>query len=186
MRDETRDGRVSVGTVLIKCPQTGRAISTGIKADRSSFQCSAVFFARTHCPICATSHEWFSREAWVHELERRPGRVGRTSVNQAPARVAPGEIEGGQVELRTPARRISAALHPTASGVSRTGTASVSSVGLVNDVLGFAAHDLVAFACCFFEPRPVDLDQAAPFGSNNAVGAKLLDHLRDRCSPHAE
>jgi len=56
-----------VGTVLIKCPQTGRAISTGIEVDRRSFQCSAVFFARTHCPICATNHEWFSGEAWVQE-----------------------------------------------------------------------------------------------------------------------
>lgn len=56
-----------MGTILIKCPQTGSVISTGIKADRKSFLCSAVFFARTHCPICRTNHEWFSREAWVYE-----------------------------------------------------------------------------------------------------------------------
>ena len=56
-----------MGIVLIRCPQTGSAISTGIKADRKGFLCSAVFFARTHYPICQTNHEWFSREAWVYE-----------------------------------------------------------------------------------------------------------------------
>jgi hypothetical protein len=56
-----------VGTVMIRCPQTGRAIPTGIKADRESFRCSAVFFGRTHCSICQTNHDWFAREAWVYE-----------------------------------------------------------------------------------------------------------------------
>lgn len=53
--------------VMIKCPQTGRAIPTGIKADRESFRCSVVFVARTHCSICQTNHEWFAKEAWVYE-----------------------------------------------------------------------------------------------------------------------
>jgi hypothetical protein len=56
-----------VGIVMIKCPQTGRTIATDIKADRKSFRCSAVFFARTHCPICRIDHEWFAKEAWVYE-----------------------------------------------------------------------------------------------------------------------
>jgi hypothetical protein len=56
-----------VGIIMIKCPQTGRAIPTGIKADRESFRCSAVFFARTHCPICQTNHDWFAKEGWVYE-----------------------------------------------------------------------------------------------------------------------
>ncbi len=56
-----------MGIVMIKCPQTGSAIPTGIKADRESFQSSAVFFARTYCPICQANHEWFAREAWVYE-----------------------------------------------------------------------------------------------------------------------
>jgi hypothetical protein len=52
---------------MIKCPQTGRAILTGIKTDRESFRCSAVFFARAHCSICQTNHDWFAKEAWVYE-----------------------------------------------------------------------------------------------------------------------
>lgn len=71
-----------MGTVLIKCPQTGRAISTGIKADHKRFLGSAVFFARTHCPICATNHEWFSREAWVYEPGVERGELAATPHSQ--------------------------------------------------------------------------------------------------------
>lgn len=62
-----------MGMVMIKCPQTGRAIPTGINADRESFGHSIVFFRRTHCPICRIDHAWFAREAWVHE----PGVLAR-------------------------------------------------------------------------------------------------------------
>jgi hypothetical protein len=60
-----------MGMVMIKCPQTGRAIPTGIKIDRESFRRSPVFFARTRCPICQTDHTWFAREAWVDEPSAR-------------------------------------------------------------------------------------------------------------------
>ena len=63
-----------MGIVMIKCGQTGRAISTGIKADRDSFRRTPVFFARTRCPICEIYHEWFAREAWVDES--RSGALG--------------------------------------------------------------------------------------------------------------
>jgi len=56
-----------MGIVMVKCPQSGRAIPTGIETDRESFQRSPVFFGRTHCPICRTDHSWFAREAWVDE-----------------------------------------------------------------------------------------------------------------------
>ena len=56
-----------MGSLMIKCPQTGREIPTGIQADREKFRRSAVFFARTFCSICQDNHEWFAREAWVHE-----------------------------------------------------------------------------------------------------------------------
>lgn len=56
-----------MGIVMIKCPDTGRDIPTGIIADRASFDSTPVFFARVHCPICQTEHEWFAQEAWVCE-----------------------------------------------------------------------------------------------------------------------
>jgi len=54
-----------MGIVMIKCPNTGRAISTGMMADRPSWGSSPVFFSRTFCPICRIPHEWFAKEAWV-------------------------------------------------------------------------------------------------------------------------
>ena len=63
-----------MGMVMVKCPQTGRAIPTGIQTDRESFRRSPVFFARTRCPICHANHTWFAREAWVDEPSARARR----------------------------------------------------------------------------------------------------------------
>lgn len=52
---------------MIKCPQTGHAIPTGIKSDPENFLRSIVFFGNTHCPLCRANHNWFAREAWVEE-----------------------------------------------------------------------------------------------------------------------
>lgn len=56
-----------MGTLMIRCPDTGRDISTGFVTDRRSFAAMPVFFARVLCPLCNTEHEWFAREAWVCE-----------------------------------------------------------------------------------------------------------------------
>jgi hypothetical protein len=56
-----------MGIVMIRCPATGREISTGIKVDRSSFECSPVFFAQTYCHFCCCEHQWFAKDAWVEE-----------------------------------------------------------------------------------------------------------------------
>ncbi|CAN7714705.1 hypothetical protein LJR220_007066 [Bradyrhizobium sp. LjRoot220] len=68
-----------MGMVMVKCPQSGRAIPTGIKTDRESFGRRAVFFSRTHCPICSADHAWFARDAWVHEPSVRTRRLGAGS-----------------------------------------------------------------------------------------------------------
>ena len=68
-----------MGMVMVKCPQTGQAIPTGIETDRESFACSTVFFARTRCPLCRADHAWFAREAWVHEPSIRTQRFGTAS-----------------------------------------------------------------------------------------------------------
>jgi hypothetical protein len=60
-----------MGIVMVKCPKTGRAISTGMQADRSNFQCAPVFFSRVFCPICNSQHEWFAKDAWVREFGRK-------------------------------------------------------------------------------------------------------------------
>jgi hypothetical protein len=69
-----------MGMVMVKCPQTGHAIPTGIEIDRESFGRSAVFFSRTRCPICRADHAWFAREAWVDEPRIRIRRRNAESL----------------------------------------------------------------------------------------------------------
>ena len=56
-----------MGTVMVRCPRTGRDIPTGIVADRRCFEATPVFFARVLCPICQAEHEWFAKDAWISE-----------------------------------------------------------------------------------------------------------------------
>ena len=63
-----------MGLLMVKCANTGRAISTGRRADQTAFRRSAVFFGRTYCPFCRISHEWFATEAWISERERESVR----------------------------------------------------------------------------------------------------------------
>ncbi|VIO76740.1 hypothetical protein [Bradyrhizobium ivorense] len=63
-----------MGMLMVKCPQTGHAIPTGIRTDHESFRRSAVFFSRSHCPFCRTDHAWFARDAWVDEPSIRARR----------------------------------------------------------------------------------------------------------------
>jgi len=63
-----------MGAVMIRCPQTGREIPTGMVADRRSFQATPVFFGRVRCPACRTEHEWFAKEAWVCDAPARQQR----------------------------------------------------------------------------------------------------------------
>ena len=61
-----------MGTVMVRCPQTGGEISTGIVTDRRSFEATPVFFGRVLCPICRTEHEWFAKDAWLREAAPEP------------------------------------------------------------------------------------------------------------------
>jgi hypothetical protein len=70
----TQEQERSMGAVMVRCPETGRDIPTGLVTDRKSFDATPVFFGRVHCPICRTEHEWFAKEAWVCEAEPRPRR----------------------------------------------------------------------------------------------------------------
>ena len=54
-----------MGIVMISCPETRQAISTGIRVDRDAFHSMPVFFSRILCPLCGENHEWFAKDAWV-------------------------------------------------------------------------------------------------------------------------
>ncbi len=58
-----------MGMLMIRCPRTGRQISTDRYADAATFRSTPVFFSQTYCPHCDAMHEWFAAEAWVCESE---------------------------------------------------------------------------------------------------------------------
>jgi hypothetical protein len=58
-----------MGILMIRCPQTQRAIPTGKHVTSTSFRSSPVFFGRTFCPLCQAAHEWFAQDAWVSDSE---------------------------------------------------------------------------------------------------------------------
>ena len=75
-----------MGMVMIKCPETGRDIPTGMVADRASFRATPVFFARALCPFCRAEHEWFAQQAWVCDNEPPRRRIpARDSADLAAA-----------------------------------------------------------------------------------------------------
>ena len=66
---------VQVGMIVIRCPNTGREISTGLEADPRTYQRVPVFFSRTYCATCRTHHEWFAKDARVRDdMDRGIGR----------------------------------------------------------------------------------------------------------------
>jgi hypothetical protein len=54
-----------MGIVMINCPSTGRAVSTGI--EMSSIERLPIVMATTVCAVCGRVHEWTKDDAWLAE-----------------------------------------------------------------------------------------------------------------------
>jgi hypothetical protein len=52
-----------MGVVTIRCPNTGRDVTTGIETDEANFQLFPDVLSRSHCPMCGLDHSWWKREA---------------------------------------------------------------------------------------------------------------------------
>ncbi len=67
--------------VMIKCPVTGRAVSTAIETEASSFRRLPQVTARMRCPACGRDHEWTVSSAWLSGEPRlvAQGRVQKTA-----------------------------------------------------------------------------------------------------------
>jgi len=51
--------------VMIRCPTTGRAVSTAIETEPSVFRKLPKDAARMHCPACGQDHVWTVSSAWL-------------------------------------------------------------------------------------------------------------------------
>jgi hypothetical protein len=61
VKPNTRKG--IMGTVMIDCPDTGRAVSTGI--EMLSIEPLPMVTATTVCPVCGRLHRWTKDDAWL-------------------------------------------------------------------------------------------------------------------------
>ena len=61
-----------MSAVMIKCPNTGHAVSTQIETELSVFWKLPCVTARTTCPICGEEHEWTRRQAWLADIPSAP------------------------------------------------------------------------------------------------------------------
>jgi hypothetical protein len=52
-----------MGALMLKCPTTGREFSTGIFADKETFQQLPDTVTKATCPHCGRLHSWWTREA---------------------------------------------------------------------------------------------------------------------------
>jgi hypothetical protein len=52
---------------MVRCPNTGEEIATGIEADAQSFGQLPSVLAYSRCPACGLEHPWWKREAWLED-----------------------------------------------------------------------------------------------------------------------
>jgi hypothetical protein len=55
--------------IMVKCPETGKEISTGIWCDGESFSRLPFIVSHTSCPLCGQLHGWSKADAWLSEPE---------------------------------------------------------------------------------------------------------------------
>jgi hypothetical protein len=54
--------------IMIKCPATSHAISTGVAVDSdASFNALLDVAYHVDCPLCGGNHVWFKHDAWIAE-----------------------------------------------------------------------------------------------------------------------
>jgi hypothetical protein len=68
----TSIGRFTVASLMISCPNTGQAISTGIETNEHSLRQIADVRSRTRCPNCGLVHTWWKGEAWLADTVEQP------------------------------------------------------------------------------------------------------------------
>ena len=59
-----------MSSVMIKCPTTGRAVSTAVETEPAVFRKLPNVAARMLCPACRQEHIWMVRSAWLSDGPR--------------------------------------------------------------------------------------------------------------------
>ncbi len=54
-----------MGCVMISCPVTGNAVSTGIETDHYALELAKAFKSRSRCSECGGEHIWSKTDVWI-------------------------------------------------------------------------------------------------------------------------
>ena len=60
-----------MSVVMIRCPDTGEDISTGIDTDSRTFLRLPRVTSRIKCPACGKEHVWVTDDAWLNGQSAR-------------------------------------------------------------------------------------------------------------------
>jgi hypothetical protein len=61
-----------MGTVMIRCPRTDRAVSTQIHTEVAVFERLPEVPSELRCPACGEVHVWTAKHAWLQEPPLTP------------------------------------------------------------------------------------------------------------------
>ena len=56
---------IHTSVVMVRCPATGRELSTGVEMDAATFERLPDIRSRMRCPVCSLDHDWSTRDAWL-------------------------------------------------------------------------------------------------------------------------
>ena len=72
-----------MSTIMIRCPETGSAISTGIECEDDDFKKLPFVITQTTCPSCGGEHSWSKTDAWLNDgkSDLRGGPMDNLSIS---------------------------------------------------------------------------------------------------------
>jgi len=60
----------AMGDILIRCPQTRRAVRTGLTTDMVIFESLPPIAVPMRCPACGHVHRWKPEDAWAADVPK--------------------------------------------------------------------------------------------------------------------
>jgi hypothetical protein len=72
-----------MSTVMIRCPVTGRAVSTAIETDPATFRKLPTVAGHMLCPACERDHAWTISSAWLAGEPRLVTAARQTKIEAA-------------------------------------------------------------------------------------------------------
>jgi hypothetical protein len=78
----TREHGMNV--IMIRCPETGSEISTGIECEDDDFRSLPFVITHTTCPSCGREHSWSKSDAWLNDgtSDLKGGQMDDSSVSK--------------------------------------------------------------------------------------------------------